>query len=164
MSIPKRVASTGTVTWQVKWRESSRGSRLRSRPFATRRDAQAFQADTDRIARLGAHAPGEASSERLVEWLRIWFESNSHVWALSTSISRPSVFNRWIVPYGRNANEREGCAAGRRSGRALGPVTQGDLQVPVRRQAHAPWPAARSDGQPRELLGLTTRARPKGAT
>lgn len=32
-------------------------------------------------------------------WLRTWFESNSQVWARSTSIRRASVINRWIIPY-----------------------------------------------------------------
>src|ERR1017187_5653842 len=88
MTITKRVASNGTVTWQVKWRESGRGSRKRSRSFATRRDARAFQADIHRMARLGAHAPGEASLDRLGAGLRTWFESNGHVWGRSPSISR----------------------------------------------------------------------------
>jgi integrase len=99
MSITKRVTDSGTVSWQVKWRESGRGSRQRSRSFATRRDAQAFQAEIRRRSRLGAHAPGDASPERLEVWLHTWFESNRHVCARSTAIRRASVINRWIVPY-----------------------------------------------------------------
>jgi hypothetical protein len=99
MSITRRVNGSGEVTWQVKWRESGRGSRQRSRSFSTRRDAQLFQAERQRAARLGVHVSVEASSERLEVWLHTWFESNHHVWARSTSVSRASVINRWIVPY-----------------------------------------------------------------
>ena len=99
MSVTKRKTSSGAVSWQVKWRDSGRGSRQRSRSFATKRDAQTFEAEVRRMARLGAHAPGEASSERLEEWLRTWFASNRVIWAPSTCKVRASHLDRWIVPY-----------------------------------------------------------------
>jgi hypothetical protein len=60
----KRPKSSGDVSWQVKWRESGRGSGQRSQTFTAKRDAQAFESDIRRVQRLGAHAPGEVSSGR----------------------------------------------------------------------------------------------------
>lgn len=99
MSITKRIAGSGIVSWEVRWRESGRGSRHRSRSFATKRDAQAFELEVRRQARLGAHAPGEASSERLEQWLRTWFNSNRVIWAPSTCKVRASHLDWWVVPY-----------------------------------------------------------------
>ena len=45
MSIQKRTNKSGSVSWLVRWRESGRESRNRSQGFATKQDAQAFEAE-----------------------------------------------------------------------------------------------------------------------
>jgi hypothetical protein len=67
--------------------------------LAPKRDAQAFEAEIRRVQRLGAHAPGEVSSERLEDWLQPWFTSNRVIWAPSTTTKRASHLDRWVVPY-----------------------------------------------------------------
>jgi hypothetical protein len=98
MSVQKRVSGAGKVSWRVRWRESGRGSRMRSRSFARKADAQDFEAEIRRVQRLGAHAPSAASSERLADWLRTWAQTNRAVWAPSTCKVRASHLDRWIVP------------------------------------------------------------------
>jgi integrase len=98
MSVQKRVGGAGKVSWRVRWRESGRGSRMRSRSFARKADAQDFEAEIRRVQRLGAHAPSAASSERLADWLRTWAQANRAVWAPSTCKVRASHLDRWIVP------------------------------------------------------------------
>ena len=99
MSVHKRPKRSGGVSWEVRWRESGRGSRNRSQSFATKREAQDFEAEIRRMHRLGAHAPGEVSSERVEDWLMTWFTSNRPIWAPSTCKVRASHLDRWIVPY-----------------------------------------------------------------
>jgi integrase len=99
VSVHKRTTRKGTVSWEVRWSESGRGSRQRSRSFPTKRDAQVFEAEVRRMARLGVHAHGEASPERLEQWLETWFRSNRLIWAPSTCKVRASHLERWVVPY-----------------------------------------------------------------
>ena len=99
MSIHKRQKTSGGVSLEVSRRESGRGSRNRSQGFATKQDAQAFEAEIRRVQRLGAHAPAEVSSDPLKDWLRAWFTSNRVIWAPSTSTNRASHLDRWVVPY-----------------------------------------------------------------
>lgn len=95
MSIHK----TASGRWEVRWRESGRGSRNRSRTFRTLTEARRHEAKVVETRGMGAHAPAEASRERLEDFLARWFASNQPIWAPSTSILRASVIDRWIVPY-----------------------------------------------------------------
>jgi len=97
--IHKRMSKAGKPSWQVKVRESGRGSRTVTRTFSTKAAAQAFERKLLDARELGVHAPGPASRDRLEDWLEVWFTSNRETWARSTVISRASVIDRWIVPY-----------------------------------------------------------------
>lgn len=99
MSVQKRITAAGNATWRVRWRESGRGSRMRSATFATKREARKFDAHVRTVQDLGAHAPVEASRERLVDWLGSWARSHRAIWAPSTCKLRASHLERWIVPY-----------------------------------------------------------------
>jgi hypothetical protein len=73
--------------------------RARGRSFPTKREAQDFEANIRRVQRLGAHAAGAASSDRLEDWLTRWFTSNRAIWAPSTTTNRASHLDRWVVTY-----------------------------------------------------------------
>ena len=114
MSIAKR-----TRTHPARSRGTSGGanlaadSRARSRSFKTKREAQDFEGEIRRVQRLGAHAPGEVSSDRLEDWLKAWFTSNRVIWAPSTTTNRASASRQVGRPVHRR---RAGCAiSGRRA-------------------------------------------------
>lgn len=99
MSITERTNASGGASWDIRPRESGRGSRARSRSFPTKRETQDCEANIRRVQRLGAHAPGEASSDRLEDWLTRWFTSNRVIWAPSMTTNRASHLDRWVVAY-----------------------------------------------------------------
>ena len=95
MSVQRRVRG-GRVGYVVRWRAEGRQF---SRTFTRKGDAQAFEREQARRARLGAFTPGEPSRERLDEWLRRWWERGAPTWAASTRRHRGYVLDRWVVPY-----------------------------------------------------------------
>ncbi len=98
MSIQKRTNKSGSVSWLVRWRESGRESRMQSRMFATKREAQVFEADRVKARRLGVHAPADASRETLRAWLETWFASGRAEWSPTTVSNRASHVDKWVAP------------------------------------------------------------------
>lgn len=95
MSIHRRSTQNG-VSWVVRYRE---GTKNRSRAFPTKREAQAFQAETDRKKRMGAHAPGEPSAMLLGDFLAGWIRTVGPTWETSTLKRRAPMLDRWVIPY-----------------------------------------------------------------
>jgi len=95
MSIHRRTHATG-VSWVVRYRE---GEKNRSRAFPTKRDAQAFEAETRRRKRMGAHAPAEPSAMLLDDFLAHWIATSGPTWASSTLKRRAPMLDRWVSPY-----------------------------------------------------------------
>lgn len=95
MSIHRRATASG-VSWVVRYREADKN---RSRAFRTKRDAQAFETETIRRKRMGAHAPAEPSSIPLDDFLAQWITTAGPTWALSTLKRRPPMLDKWVSPY-----------------------------------------------------------------
>lgn len=95
MSIHRRSTQNG-VSWVVRFRE---GTKNRSRAFPTKRDALAFQAETNRKKRMGAHAPGEPSAMLLGDFLASWIRTAGPTWDVSTLKRRAPLLDRWVLPY-----------------------------------------------------------------
>lgn len=68
-----------------------------SRSFTTKKDAQAFEAEQKRRARLGSFAPQEPSSMSVSNFIEHWFRNGQ--WARTTTVSRAQLVDKWIVPF-----------------------------------------------------------------
>jgi integrase len=71
---------------------------MQSRVFATKREAQVFEADRVKVRRLGVHAPADASRETLRAWLETWFASGRAEWSPTTVSNRASHVDQWVAP------------------------------------------------------------------
>lgn len=96
MAIRKRT-DTKRNPWQVTWRERDRSQRSRS--FATRREAQAFEAEIIGSRSRGLSTPPRASRVTVGEWLPRWFAAYSAEWAATTLRQRAYECDKWIAPY-----------------------------------------------------------------
>lgn len=96
MAITKRT-DTKRKPWKVSWRDAD-GSQ-RSRSFATRREAQAFDAEIVGAKARGLGTPARASRVTVADWLPRWFSTYSAEWAATTRRQRAYECDRWIVPY-----------------------------------------------------------------
>ena len=103
MSIHRRTTKNGTV-FDVRYRE---GGKNRGRTFDTREDAKAFEAEQTRRRRLGAHAPAEASSMLLTDFLEHWMLTSGPTWAAKTQGTRIAYIEKWIDPYIGNVQLRD---------------------------------------------------------
>ena len=70
MSIHKKVLPSGKVTWEVRWRDGGQ----RSRNFARKRDAEAFDSDIRRRRRLGDLELLDSGRETLADFAREWWQ------------------------------------------------------------------------------------------
>jgi len=95
MSIHRRLTKNGTV-FDVRYRE---GGKNRGRTFDTREDAKGFEAEQTRRRRLGAHAPAEASTTLLTDFLEHWMLTSGPTWAAKTQLTRIGYVEKWIDPY-----------------------------------------------------------------
>jgi integrase len=95
MSIHKKHHANG-VSYVVRYRE---GTKNRSRAFPTKREAQAFEAETGRRKRMGAHAPGEPSERTLEDFLASWITTTGPTWELSTLKRRAPLLDKWVLPF-----------------------------------------------------------------
>lgn len=96
VAIRKRTDTKGKP-WQVIWRERDRAQRSRS--FATKREALAFEADIVAAKARGQSTPARASKVTVAEWLERWFTTYGHEWAQTTRRQRAYMCDRWMTPY-----------------------------------------------------------------
>lgn len=96
VAIRKRT-DTKTKPWQVTWRERDRTQRSRS--FATRREAQAFEAEIVAAKARGVAGPVGPSKVRVTEWLERWFTTYGHEWARTTKRQRAYLCDKWVLPF-----------------------------------------------------------------
>jgi len=96
MSVRRRTRRGGGIAWQVRWRE---GERQRARNFDSRAEAEEFEVERRRRARMGAHGPAEPSKDRLDAWLVTWMRRDGPSWARSTQLHRGYVCDKWLSPF-----------------------------------------------------------------
>lgn len=95
VSIHKRTLDNGSIRWDVRWLEAGKHRR---KTFRTKTDAQRFDRDTaNRLAR-GAYSSGEPSSETIGNWLRYWWDRDSHKMTENTRTTYDSLVRLWLVP------------------------------------------------------------------
>jgi hypothetical protein len=70
LSVHRRVHPSGKVAWRVRWRQ---GGVLRSRDFDRKRDADAFETEVRRRARLGELEMLDSGKQLLAELARDWW-------------------------------------------------------------------------------------------
>jgi integrase len=96
VSVHRRVHRSGKVAWRVRWRD---GGVLRSRDFDRKRDADAFDIEVRRRARLGELEMLDAGRQRLDELAREWWtvyaEPNL---APKTQVMYASLWDRYVLP------------------------------------------------------------------
>ena len=96
VAIRKRT-DTKAKPWQVTWRERDRSQRSRS--FATKRDAQVFEAEIIAAKARGHATPVGPSKVKVSDWLERWFTTYGHEWARTTKRQRAYLCDKWVAPY-----------------------------------------------------------------
>jgi integrase len=95
VSVHKRVHPSGKVGWRVRWRE---GSVQRSRDFARKGDAEAFDLNVRRLAQTGDLGMLEAGKQKLAdlaeEWWATYAEPNL---APKTLAMYASLWDRYVL-------------------------------------------------------------------
>ena len=96
MSIHRRVHPSGKVAWRVRWRD---GSVQRSRDFARKKDADAFDVEVRRRAQVGdlgmLEAGNRSSRDFGPEWWATYAEPNL---ARKTRVMYASLWDRYVLP------------------------------------------------------------------
>ncbi len=96
MSVHRRVHPSGKVAWRVRWRE---GGVLKSRDFARKRDADAFETEVRHRAQLGDLEMLEAGKQHLDELAREWWSTYAEPnLAAKTRVMYASVWDRYVLP------------------------------------------------------------------
>jgi integrase len=96
VSIHKRVHPSGKVAWRVRWRE---GSVQRSRDFARKSDAEAFDLEVRRRAQVGDLGMLEAGKQKLADLAREWWETYAEPnLARKTLVMYASLWDRYVLP------------------------------------------------------------------
>src|SRR5207248_3252327 len=96
VSVHRRAHPSGKVAWRVRWRE---GSVQRSRDFARKSDAEAFDLNVRRLAQTGDLGMLEAGKQKLAdlaeEWWATYAEPNL---APKTLVMYASLWDRYVLP------------------------------------------------------------------
>jgi integrase len=96
VSVHRRVHPSGKISWRVRWRE---GGVLKSRDFDRKRDADAFEIEVRRLARLGELEMLDAGKQRLDELAREWWTTYAEPnLALKTRVMYASLWDRYVLP------------------------------------------------------------------
>ena len=100
MSVHRRVAQNGSVSWQARWREGGRGSRVRSRMFSRKADAVAFDDEMRRRRRLGDLVTVAGSQETLNRYVaETWAKTHAATLSPKTAKHYASLYDLHIEPY-----------------------------------------------------------------
>jgi integrase len=96
MSVHKRVHPSGKMAWRVRWREAGV---QRSRDFARKGDADAFDLKVRHLAQTGELRMLEAGKQKLAdlarEWWTVYAEPNL---APKTQVMYASLWDRYVLP------------------------------------------------------------------
>lgn len=96
MSVQRRTTEGGQVSWRVRWRD---GGRMHSRTFARKRDADSFDAELKRRARLGDLDLLDAGRETLADFAREWWRLHAEPnLARTTRIYYATVWDLHVLP------------------------------------------------------------------
>jgi integrase len=106
MSVQK-IVRANTTRYLVLWRDGGRDSRMRSKTFSRRTEADAFDQDVKRRKRTGAGVPTLSGRERLGDLTEEWWAAEAPSWAKSTQTMRSRVLRRWVEPYLAEARVRD---------------------------------------------------------
>lgn len=100
MSVHRRVGQDGSVSWQVRWREGGRGSRVRARSFGRTADAVAFDDELRRRRRLGELVSVAGSHETLNRYVaETWAKTHAVTLSPKTAKHYASLYDLHIEPY-----------------------------------------------------------------
>jgi integrase len=96
VSIHRRVHPSGKVAWRVRWRD---GSVQRSRDFARKKDADAFNVEVRRRAQVGDLGMLEAGKQKLADLPREWWATYAEPnMARKTRVMYASLWDRYVLP------------------------------------------------------------------
>jgi hypothetical protein len=97
MSVERRQLGTGEIVWRVRWRDS--GGQNRSRVLGRKRDAEAFDAEIRRRARMGELAAFDGGRETLDDYVAgTWSRAHAAHLRPRTRQTYASTYDRHISP------------------------------------------------------------------
>jgi integrase len=100
MSVRRVERRDGAIAWKVRWRESGRGSRERSRTFDRKADAVAFDDELRRRRRLGELALLVGSRETLDRYVaETWARTHAITLAPKTAKHYASLYDLHVSPF-----------------------------------------------------------------
>jgi integrase len=96
MSVHRRVHPSGKVAWRVRWRD---GSVQRSRDFARKSEADAFDLEVRRRAQAGELGILEEGKQKLADLAAEWWETYAEPnLAPKTLVMYASLWDRYVLP------------------------------------------------------------------
>lgn len=100
MSVHRVERGDGTVAWRVRWRDGGRASRARSRTFARKADATAFEDELRRRRRLGEFGVLAGSQETLDRYVsETWARTHAVTLSENTAAQYAGHYDVHIAPY-----------------------------------------------------------------
>jgi integrase len=100
VSVHRVERGDGTVAWRVRWRDGGRASRARSRTFARKADATAFEDELRRRRRLGELGVLAGSQETLDRYVsETWARTHAVTLSENTAAQYAGHYDVHIAPY-----------------------------------------------------------------
>lgn len=100
MSLHRFERPDGSIVWRVRWRDGGRGSRARSRTFARKADAIAFDDELRRRRRLGELGVLVGSEETLDQYVaETWARTHAVTLSENTAAQYAGHYDVHIAPY-----------------------------------------------------------------